>query len=242
MSDGLVVSAVILCGGLGTRLRPVLPNSPKTLATINSTPFLIYLLDQICQSAITEVILCTGHLSKEIVDKIGYSYKQLRIHYSHEEKPLGTGGALRNCLSRVSNELILVMNGDSYVDVSLNNFIEFHKDTGVGVSMITKEADNLSRFGRVVLDKSNRVIEFSEKEVRRTAEKGFINAGVYLIKKTIIEELPDFGQFSLEKEVFPGLIVVGLQGFITQWRFIDIGTPESYLQSQSIIHSFNKKN
>ena len=228
MSEMVGTSGIILCGGQGTRLREVLPNLPKTLAMVDSAPLINHILDQICYTPITEVILCTGHLADQIIENIGFSYKQVKLVYSHETKPLGTGGALQNCLPYVSNEMTLVMNGDSFIDASLSDFIQFHNDAGAEVSMITKELDNPGRFGRVALDRNDCVIEFSEKKPTKREGKSQINTGVYMMKKNIIEEFRGRDKYSLEKDVFPRLIERGIQAYVTNGSFIDIGTPESY--------------
>ena len=110
------ITAVVLCGGLGTRLREVLPNKPKVLAEINGVPFIYYLLRKIEKTGCRNVILCTGHLAEQVESLLGYEYRELTIVYSKETSPMGTGGALLNAEQYITTNYVLVMNGDSFVE------------------------------------------------------------------------------------------------------------------------------
>src|SRR5437870_1488543 len=120
------VGAVVLAGGMGTRLRSVVADRPKVLAPVAGRPFLTYLLDQIAGAGIERVVLSTGHLAEQFASVIGDHYRSIQIVYAHEERPLGTGGAIRFACGFTDADQILVMNGDSYCDTDLSAYIDWH--------------------------------------------------------------------------------------------------------------------
>lgn len=225
-------TAVILAGGLGTRLRGVLPGVPKVLAAVSGRPFLTYLLDQLGLYGIREAVLCTGYLGDQIRDKIGERYRShLHLKYSREEQPLGTGGAVRQALGLCISDPILVMNGDSYVDVDLIGFLKWFCKGDVEAALVLSKMPDTSRYGRVEAGAGGLITGFVEKMA--SAGPGWINSGVYLLRKSVLLSLSE-GQFSsLERDLFPRLACVArLYGYPTAGKFIDIGTPESYLLAE----------
>jgi NDP-sugar pyrophosphorylase family protein len=224
------ITALILAGGLGTRLSSVVSDRPKVLASVNGQPFLSYLLDQLVSAGFREVILCTGYKGEMIRETFGDSYRDLTIRYSREPKPLGTGGALRYALPMIEEETVLVMNGDSYVDADLSAYLKWYfKNETEAALLLTKVAD-ASRYGKVEVDIKNCVISFEEK--KEDADAGYINAGVYILKKHLLERIPSARPFSLEREFFPSLIGKGLFGYLCETELLDIGTPESYAKAE----------
>ena len=157
MSAKEKVTVAILAGGLGTRLREAVPNKPKSIAEINGKPFILYLLKQLSSSGFKNVIICSGYLSAEIEAEVGYSFERLSIQYSVESTQLGTGGALNLALSKLHTDYLIVMNGDSYLDIDLNLFFKwFIKGKYLaGLCMVKKE--DTSRYGRLVLASEDRV-------------------------------------------------------------------------------------
>ncbi|OHB87373.1 MAG: hypothetical protein A3D13_08415 [Planctomycetes bacterium RIFCSPHIGHO2_02_FULL_40_12] len=220
------LTAVILAGGLGTRLRSVVGDCPKILALVNNRPFLSYLLDQLLCNDFSHVILCTGHGAGQVSAAFGNVYKGLTIEYSLEAKPLGTGGAIRNAILRIKTNNILVMNGDSYINVDLKTYIEWHFRNCIEVSLLLTQVSNTSYYGSVYVDKNGLVKQFVEKNEATTL--GWINAGIYISKKRLISQIPAGESFSLEYDFFPNFVGKGLHGFKCNDSFIDIGTPESY--------------
>ncbi len=222
---------VILAGGLGTRLKPVIPDKPKVLAEVLNRPFLTYILDQVSSAGFREVVLCTGFKAEHIKKKLGQTYSSLRILHSIEEQPLGTGGALRLALPYLWSDVVLVMNGDSYIDVDLGAYVDwfFRKSNSDAAIVLTKLPDT-TRFGNVVIDQDEHTIAFSEKTTSENT--GWINAGIYLMKKSLIAAIPTDRIYSLEREFFPSLAGKKLLGFRVEGRFIDIGTPASYAGAQ----------
>jgi NDP-sugar pyrophosphorylase family protein len=225
------LTAVILAGGLGTRLRAAVQDRPKGLAEIAGRPFLTYLFDQLIKAHIGEVVLCTGYLSHQIRDIFGGRYQGLRIIYSAETIPLGTAGALRLALPSFRSDPVLVMNGDSYCDTALEKFWRWHQARPAAASLLLTPVDDTGRFGRVLVAEDGTVKEFKEKGA--SGGSGLINAGVYLIGHDMIRSIRADTTISLEREVFPHWVGRGLYGFETVARFLDIGTPDAYAGAAS---------
>ncbi len=223
--------AVILAGGLGTRLRSVVADRPKVMAMVRGQPFLARLLNQLVRAGIGKVVICTGYLSEKIREVFGNKYRSLRIAYSEESVPLGTAGALRLALPFINSDPVLVMNGDSYCDVSLADFWFEHQRHGAKVSMLLTKIGDTQRFGRVELGADGVVVGFREKSGE--AGTGIINAGIYLVQKSLIADLKTDAVISLERDVLPKWIGRGLFGFTSEGKFLDIGTPEDYATAES---------
>src|SRR5438128_256368 len=180
--------ALILAGGLGTRLRGVLDDRPKVLASIAGRPFLSFLLDQLEDAGIREAILCTGHRASQIRSEYGDRYATLALTYSEERTPLGTGGAIRQALAVTDAEEMLVLNGDSYVAADLRQFLDWHDDNKFAGSLLLTWVDDAARFGTVEVSEKGAIRSFNEK--RGLAAPGWINAGVYFLARDFIEDLP----------------------------------------------------
>lgn len=227
MAQPLFLKAVVLCGGLGTRLSPVLKDRPKTLATVSGRPFLAYLLDQLVAAGFEDVILATGHFGDQVRDTFQDSYRDLRIAYSQETSPLGTGGALRAAAAGLDHAL--VMNGDSWCEADLRSFVRAHFESGALNSMAVTAMEDCRRYGTVEMDAAGSVTAFHEKRVGSERPlPGFINAGIYLLSRALIESIPSDRPVSLEREVFPAWLGGRLHAWQSTGGFIDIGTPESF--------------
>ncbi len=219
-------TAVVLAGGLGTRLRSVVPDRPKALADVGGRPFLSYLLDMLATAGLSRVVICTGYRGDMIQQALGTSYGPLALDYSHEDVPLGTGGALRAALPRIASETILALNGDSLCRADLTVFAASHMQHQAAISLLLAKVDDASRYGRVELDCDNRVTQFVEKGPSRSP--AWINAGVYLIERRVVESIAPETSVSLERDVLPSWLGGGLYGHRGGQQFLDIGTPESY--------------
>lgn len=227
------ITAVILAGGLGTRLRPAVFDKPKVLAEVCGLPFLSYLLDQLCRAGAREVILCTGYM-RDMVQKIyGDTYKSLHLLYSLEDEPLDTGGAIRLAAPLFKSDVVLVMNGDSYIDADLCSYVGWFFEKDRQASILLARVSETGRYGMVKVEKDESILAFEEKGVARGAS--WINAGVYLLKKLLLRSFPLGKSFSLERELFPSLVGKGLFGHQCRGRFIDIGTPESYAAAENFL-------
>lgn len=223
------VSAVILAGGLGTRLGSVVAHRPKVLAEVQGRPFVSYLLDQVAAAGVKDVVLCTGYLGAQLETTFGDRYGSLRLRYSREISPLGTGGALRLALPILRMDPVLVMNGDSYSQVNLQAFCLWHQSCGANATLLLTKVSDTRRYGQVHVSAEEVVIRFDEKG--DTAGPGWINAGIYLLSQGLLEAIPPGRTVSLEREVFPAWIGKGLYAYRSQGPFLDIGTPESYAEA-----------
>lgn len=219
------MKAVILAGGFGTRLQSVISDLPKPMAPVGGKPFLEYLLLQLLRWGIRDIVLSVGYLGKMIEAHFGDGEKwRVRIGYCREESPLGTGGAIREAARTMGNRDILVMNGDSFLDLDFHEFMRVHEDRGKAVTMALAQRENCGRYGMVELGPDGNVRAFAEK---KGDGPGLINGGVYICRGTFAERIPP-GVVSFEKDVLPALVPGGIAGMIVDGFFIDIGVPEDY--------------
>ncbi len=223
------VPCVILVGGLGTRLRPVLDDLPKPMAAVAGKPFLEYLIRWLRQEGIQRVILCTGYRSDKIEqyfqsgDRFG-----LHIEYSVEQEPQGTWGAIRQACHLVTEPVFLVLNGDSWLQIELVQLLDYHvRSSGIATIGAVKMTD-ASRFGALDVDSSGRIIAFQEK---KGLGDSLINGGVYVFSHDALAMAPAAAS-SLEKEVFPMLLPYGVFAMPVRGYFVDIGIPEEYKRLQ----------
>ena len=165
MSDLSQVTAVILAGGLGTRLRKVVSDRPKVMAEINGKPFLYYLFDQLMDACIEKIIISTGYMGHLIEETVGSSYKKLQVDYSPEEIPLGTAGALKLAGQAVDTEQCLVMNGDSYTKFDPLLLLMNHKKSDANITIVIKKVEDSSRYGTIQMNEQNKIIKFMEKGI-----------------------------------------------------------------------------
>jgi NDP-sugar pyrophosphorylase family protein len=222
--------ALILAGGLGTRLRSVYSSGPKCMVPVKNRPFLEYLLVWLRRSGLNEIVLCVGYKRSQIQRWFRQGRRWgVRISYSVETSPLGTGGALRNAATLIKAKSVLVLNGDTFADVDLPAMLHFHEARGAKATVALAKVTNMSRYGTVVIDDRNRITAFKEKAQAATGHAvniGYINAGVYVLDSKLLYEIPSGRQVSLEREIFPQLVQKDLYGFRTDGYFIDIGVPE----------------
>jgi NDP-sugar pyrophosphorylase family protein len=226
--------AVVLAGGFGTRLRPVIGNHPKSMAVVAGKPFLEYLLHWLRKQDIREVVLCVGYRWQEVQEALGDGASMgIHLEYSVEDSVLGTAGALKNAEGFFKGTF-LALNGDSYIDMKLSEMIEFHYRKQAIVTLALVPMDDASRYGTVKLDAKGRIRAFEEKQ-RGGAHGGLINAGIYVLEPTILSRIPAGRQVSIEREIFPALVAehASIYGFPVQGYFVDIGTPEAYFRSQN---------
>jgi len=226
--------AVILAGGLGTRLRKVVPDRPKVIAEINGRPFLTFLFDQLLAAGISSVILCVGYKSEQVKAVIGSQYHDLSISYSEEKVPLGTGGALRLVAESLTTDWILVMNGDSFIECDLAEYARWHFANERSASIVMTKALDTQRYGALELDENQRVTAFREKGQEQNAQ-GCINAGIYFIPRSVILKQRVGASYSLERELIPEFLTNGVDGYECAGRFVDIGTEKSFEEAQFVL-------
>ncbi len=220
------ITAVVLAGGLGSRLRSLVADRPKVLAEIRGRPFLAYIFDQLRGVDIQNVVLCTGYQAEMVRARFGGFYDKLRLVYSEESSPMGTAGALRLALPLFESDPVLVMNGDSFCDVNLSSFWDWHCRHGASASMVLVAATDVKQSGSVEVSSSGKIVSFREKNA--TGYPGWINAGIYLIAAAMIKTIPEEGAVSLERVMFPAWIRKGIYGYQSDGKFLDIGTPGNY--------------
>ena len=224
--------AIVLCGGAGLRLRSVTGNAPKSLANIGGRPFLEILFSQLRRHGFQRAILAVGFQNDLIRSHFGDRTQGLKLEYSIESEPLGTGGALRKAADHLESNDALIMNGDSYTDADLSAFTFDYRKAKADISMLVVPADGRVDCGLVSADAGGRVLGFSEKQV--VTGKQFVNAGIYMATKHILCAVSPGVQVSLEKELFPRWLAEGkhLRAFVHSGECIDIGTPERYQSAQ----------
>jgi len=196
-------------------------------------PFLQLLVLQLRTQGIRRLVMCTGHQAEQIAQEFGDGCKwDVMIDYSRELSPLGTAGALRLASRYLAKDSdFLVMNGDSFLELDIRQFLHFHREQGGWASIAVRKVSDAARYGTVQLDHFNRVVDFSEKKGIR--EPGVINAGVYAFNRSILEQIPE-GTVSLETELLPRVVEHGIYALEQKGLFIDIGTPEDYARAQAL--------
>lgn len=229
------VDAIILAGGMGTRLREVLPDLPKPLAPVGGVPFLEILLRSLDRSGLARrVVLALSYKAESIVERFrGRNDFRFDILFSVEEEPLGTGGAIRKALPLTESENVLVMNGDSYVEIDWDAFLADHLESGGRATIVLTHSLQAGRYGTVVFDDKGRIVSFREKD--RDSADAWINAGVYLFGRGILEGIRQDAVLSLERDVLPGVLPLGIRAFPTRGVFIDIGIPRDYEKAKTLL-------
>jgi D-glycero-alpha-D-manno-heptose 1-phosphate guanylyltransferase len=225
------MEAIILAGGFGTRLKGVVNDVPKSMASVNEKPFLEYLLNFLSGQGIQKAILSVGYLKEPIREHFHDRYRNIRISYAIEEEPLGTGGAVLNSLKHVEGERAVVMNGDSMFRIDLNALQQLHQANNADVSIALRYLEDTSRYGSVIIDPSKRIVGFREKNAESSS--GYINGGIYLINRKYFTETPFPARFSIEKDCFEKCYSTSrMFGYPSRGYFLDIGIPEDYMRAQ----------
>jgi D-glycero-alpha-D-manno-heptose 1-phosphate guanylyltransferase len=230
------ITVAILAGGRGTRLAAALPGRQKVVVHIGENPFLKYILDQLNKAGFRNVIMCTGYLGNQVREEFGDTYKFLSLQYSQELFPLGAAGALRLALPYFVSHDILALNGDTFCNIDFQKLWQFHIHKKSRATIVLSRVPDTSRFGTVQLDKDDRIIRFQEK--KSGIGSGLVNAGIYLISRSLIDTIPEGKIISLEKELFPKWVRNRFYGYQVNKDFIDIGTPESYEFAQKFFVKF----
>jgi D-glycero-alpha-D-manno-heptose 1-phosphate guanylyltransferase len=225
-----IKEAIILAGGLGTRLRSVVPNLPKCMAPVNGKPFLTYVINHLQDQGIDQFIFSLGYMSEPIVDFLQNDFPAINFRTSIEDEPLGTGGAVKKALQLAEQESVLVTNGDTLFKVQLTEVENIHVSKDADCTLSLKPMENFSRYGVVEIDEDAAIKSFKEKQFYTS---GFINGGVYLLNKDkfLQKALPD--KFSFETEYlekhYKSRKVYGVEQDV---YFIDIGIPADFERAQ----------
>lgn len=231
--------AIILAGGLGTRLRNIIGEFPKPMAEINGKPFLYYLINFLIKNEIKRIIFAVSYKKEIIIEYLKDKFQDIEIIFSIEKEPLGTGGAIKQALEFVQGDNVFVFNGDTYFDIELKEMLDFHKNKNSDITIGLKYLENIDRYGTVKVDNDLRIIKFEEKKLNN---KGLINGGIYLINLYKMRNFfKDFKNksFSFEKDILESYINYFLiYGIIFDSFFIDIGVKEDYERAQDEFKRF----
>lgn len=226
------MEAIILAGGLGTRLRRVVPDLPKSMAPINGQPFLALLLNSLAACGFRTVTLALGYRSEQIRNYFEGSFGGLRLNYSVETEPLGTGGAIRLALPQTTTDEVFVINGDTFLEVDYRAMLAAHQRAAAQLSIAVTWVPDAFRYGALEIA-DHRVRGFYEKG---RAAAGYINAGIYILSRHLLDrdDLPR--AFSFETDVLiPDIRQLLPLAFVAHGAFIDIGVPADYARAQTML-------
>jgi len=232
------LDVLILAGGLGTRIRPVLGDVPKVLAPIGGRPCLAHLLDLLRRFGAHRIVLGLGHAAQPVVDYLAADPpRDLTVVTVIEPEPRGTAGAIRFAAAELRSDPVLVMNGDSFVDADLCALVGRYRQTECLGTILCAQVDDAGRFGQVALEPDGRIRSFAEKN---PAAEGpaFVNAGTYVLSRALINAIVAGNARSLERDVFERLPARSLTAFAGRFAFIDIGTPESLMRAAEALDEF----
>ncbi len=225
-----ITEAIILAGGLGTRLKSAVPDVPKCMAPVNGRPFIAYVIELLHQQGIKEFIFSLGYRSDAFTDFLGGMLPAENYQLVVEKEPLGTGGAIQLACRNVNGDHMITLNGDSIFKVDLASQCDFHVANGADCTLSLKYLEHFDRYGAVTLNPDRSIAAFEEKKYY---ERGLINGGVYIINKNsfLAEGLPE--KFSFETDYLQSLYAKRkMYGFEQKGYFIDIGIPEDYQRAQ----------
>lgn len=226
------MQAILLAGGLGTRLRSVVNDRPKPMALIGDKPFMEYVVHELSRYGIDEIIFAVGYKGSMVEEYFGDGSRfGVKVSYAYEEELLGTAGAIKNAGRFVTEDTFFVLNADTFYQMDYGRLLRVKAENRLEMALVLREVPDISRYGAAVLDGAM-LAGFNEK----TAEKrpGTINGGVYLMNRELLSEIPE-GKVSLENEMIPKWMAEGkrLGGFVNDGYFIDIGIPEDYFKFQA---------
>jgi len=225
------MQALVLAGGEGTRLRPLTYTTPKPVMPLAGRPFLSFMLDWVRSHGVEEAIISCGFRSDGVKRVLGDIYDGMRLRYVVEEEPLGTAGPVRLAYDEgLLEERLIVLNGDVLTDMDLTLQLAEHERTGARVTLALYAVEDTASYGVVPTAEDGQVEAFLEKS-EDEAPTNRINAGAYVLEREVVEEIPDGRAVSFEREVFPSLVGDGLYGHAAAGYWIDIGTPERYLEA-----------
>jgi mannose-1-phosphate guanylyltransferase len=226
------VQALILAGGEGTRLRPLTSTVPKPVVELVDRPFITYMIEWLRGHGVTDVILACGFKADGVQSVLGDgSALGVRLRYVQEPSPLGTGGALKYAEGLLA-ERFFMLNGDVLTDIDLSAQLQQHERTGARVTLALIGVDDPSAYGLVRRNEDQSVTEFVEKPSSDEIHTNLVNAGAYIIEREVLAEMAPAGtRVSIERELFPALVGRGLYGYEARGYWMDIGTPDRYLQA-----------
>ncbi len=226
------MEAVVLAGGLGSRLSAIVSDRPKPMASVGGQPFLAYVLHRLQEQGVGRVVLSVGIKKQAIIDYFGTRWRGLVIDYATEDEPLGTGGAMLRSLSLLRTSPIFVLNGDTYVEIDLAAMWALHSSTQAALTLAVKWLPDTGRYGTVILEEGH-VVEFRKKSVR---PPGYVSVGTYLVNRNLFAGKSWPKAFSFEKKFLEARARSSRwSAFVTESAFLDIGLPEDYARAESML-------
>ncbi len=228
-----MIKALILAGGKGARLRPLALHIPKPIVPLANIPFLFFHIYRIKRAGITEIILSLSYQPRKITDIFGDGMKYgVTIRYTHEDLPRGTAGAFK-AAENLIDDTSIVLNGDILTDTDLREVLEFHRAKNAEATIVVTRVMNPSGYGLVEMDSSGRVLRFTEKPPEDEVTGDTINAGIYVLERSVLDRIPAEGAQSFERELFPAMIQEGARvyAYLTHAYWQDIGSPQKYLEA-----------
>jgi mannose-1-phosphate guanylyltransferase len=224
------MQALILAGGEGTRLRPLTSTVPKPVVPLVDRPFIAFMFDWLRRHGVDDVVMSCGHLASGVRNVLGDGEAfGIRLRYVEEPRPLGTGGALKYA-ERLLDERFLMLNGDVLTDLDVSAQIDQHERSGATATLALSPVEDPTAYGLVRLASDGAVTEFVEKPSPDQIDTNNISAGVYVLERSVLDLLEAGQPASIERDVFPRLVGEGLYGCVADGYWLDIGTPERYLQ------------
>ena len=227
------MKALLIAGGFGTRMRPLTFTRPKHLLPIANRPHIDHVFDKLQRHGIDECVLLTSYLADAFTETVRSAEERgFKVEVAHEETPLGTAGALKNAAHLLDDGSFLALNGDVLTDADLGLLVQFHRDRGAEATIMLTPVEDPSAFGVVPTDAGGRVESFIEKPAPGEAPTNMINAGVYVMEASVLDRIPAGRECSAERELFPAMVADGvLFALATDSYWLDVGTPEKYLQA-----------
>jgi NDP-sugar pyrophosphorylase family protein len=228
-----VIKALILAGGKGARLRPLALHIPKPVVPLANIPFLFFQIDHIKQAEITEIILSLSYQPRKITDIFGDGMQYgVTMRYTHEDLPRGTAGAFK-AAENLIDDTTIVLNGDILTDTDLLDVLRFHRAKKADATIVVARVMNPVGYGLVETDSEGRVVRFTEKPPEDEVTGDTINAGIYILEKSILDRIPAEGSQSFERELFPLMVQEGsrVYAYLTHSFWQDIGSPQKYLEA-----------
>lgn len=231
------MKAIIIAGGLGTRLRPLTYNTPKAMVPVANVPFLLHQIELIKKYGIKDIILNLHYLSSSIKKTLAEKSRGVRFYYSIEKRPLGTCGAVKNAEEFFDEDPLVIFNGDILTDLNLRELIAFHRAKKAKATLTLTKVEDPTSYGLVITDRDGVVKSFIEKPSWERVTANTVNAGIYVIDPKVFREVPINVEYSFERELFPKLLHDGkpVYGFESDAYWIDIGSPEKYMQAHRSI-------
>jgi D-glycero-alpha-D-manno-heptose 1-phosphate guanylyltransferase len=233
------MEAIVLAGGLGTRLAARLVNVPKPMAPVAGRPFLEILLHQLARAGCTRVVLSVGHLHQVIENHFGTAFRGMAVDYAVESAPLGTGGALRAALGVVQEDSALVLNGDTFLDADYAAMLRFHQKEAAPMTMAVTHCADIARYGGVLIGGTAENLRVTGFEEKGRSGSGWINAGAYVLRRDLrwSAHLPE--KFSFETDFLgPQIRPLAPAAFPVSGFFLDIGVPEDLDRAQTELAAF----